>query len=191
MWSENKSPEKEVFLSQKLVPWHSRQRHFSWLTLLITLFHYAESGSAISNEREPRSFLGRVFNIKLGSFVPEQHSCTGHKQPLLELKTPPRFCPVSWSLSMAEWYVVSTDRRAAQCHCTVCRVVLLYRVPLCRVLVCYTACRCAECCRASFHSFDFCNLTTMQPSLLIPLEWERVDQNEREGERESEFVCVE
>jgi hypothetical protein len=31
-------------------------------------------GSAISNGTEPRSCLGRVFNIKLGSFVLEQHN---------------------------------------------------------------------------------------------------------------------
>ncbi len=34
-----------------------------------------QAGSAISNGREPRSCLGRVFNIKLGSFVSKQLNC--------------------------------------------------------------------------------------------------------------------
>jgi len=36
------------------------------------------SGSAISNGREPRSCLGRVFNIKLGSLVSKQLNCIAH-----------------------------------------------------------------------------------------------------------------
>jgi len=62
-----------------------------------------QSGSAISNGREPRSCLGRVFNIKLGSFVSKQLNCMSQTQPLLELKTRPRFCPASWSLSMPQF----------------------------------------------------------------------------------------
>ncbi len=52
-------------------------------------------GSAISNGREPRSCLGQVFNIKLGSFVSKKLNCMSHTQPLLELKTRPRFRPSS------------------------------------------------------------------------------------------------
>ncbi len=44
--------------------------------------------------------MGRVFNFKLDHFVSKQGNCMAHKQPLLELKTRPRFCPVSWSFSM-------------------------------------------------------------------------------------------
>ncbi len=62
----------------------------------------AQAGSAISNGREPRSCLGRVFNIKLGSFVSKQLNWVAHTQPLLELKTRPRFRPDSWSLSVAQ-----------------------------------------------------------------------------------------
>jgi hypothetical protein len=32
-------------------------------------FHYADSGSAISNGREPRGCFGQVFNFKLDSFA--------------------------------------------------------------------------------------------------------------------------
>ncbi len=62
-----------------------------------------QSGSAIYNGREPRSCLGRVFNIKLGSFDSKQLICMSQTQPLLELKTRPRFCPASWSLSMPQF----------------------------------------------------------------------------------------
>jgi hypothetical protein len=34
-----------------------------------------KSGSAKSNRREPRSCLGQVLNIRLGSFVSKQNSC--------------------------------------------------------------------------------------------------------------------
>jgi LIM domain len=57
-------------------------------------------GSAITNGREPRSCLGRVFNCKLGSFTDNTKNVAICKWPLLKLKTQPRFCPVSWSLSM-------------------------------------------------------------------------------------------
>jgi len=57
-------------------------------------------GSAITNGREPGSCLGRVFNFKLGSFVSKKYNSKARTQPLLKLKTQPRFCPVSSSLSM-------------------------------------------------------------------------------------------
>jgi hypothetical protein len=44
--------------------------------------------------------LGRVFNFKLGCSVSEKCNCRACTQPLLELKTWPRFHPVSRSLSM-------------------------------------------------------------------------------------------
>ncbi len=56
---------------------------------------YKAPGRAISNGREPRSCLGQVFNIKLGSFASKQLNCMAHTKPLLELKTRPRFRPVS------------------------------------------------------------------------------------------------
>ncbi len=61
---------------------------------------WQKPGSAITNGREPRSCLGRVFNFKLGCSVSEKCNCTACTRPLLELKIQPRFCPVSWSLSM-------------------------------------------------------------------------------------------
>ncbi len=57
-------------------------------------------GSTITNGREPRSFVGRVFNCKLGSFTDNAKNVAACKWPLLKLKTRPRFCRVSWSLSM-------------------------------------------------------------------------------------------
>ncbi len=41
----------------------------------VDTFLSVSAGSAISNGREPRSCLGRVFNIKLGSFVSKQLNC--------------------------------------------------------------------------------------------------------------------
>ncbi len=52
-------------------------------------------GIAISNGREPSSCLGQVFNFKFGSFVSIQCNCMTYTQPLLDLKTRPRFGPVS------------------------------------------------------------------------------------------------
>jgi hypothetical protein len=42
--------------------------------------------------REPKNFLYRVFHSKLDSFVQLHSKCIGGVQPLLELKTRPRFC---------------------------------------------------------------------------------------------------
>jgi hypothetical protein len=39
---------------------------------------YEAPGRAIYNGREPRSCLGGVFNIKLGSFVSKQLNCMAH-----------------------------------------------------------------------------------------------------------------
>jgi len=44
--------------------------------------------------------VGQVFIFKLGCFTPSQRKCTACTQPFLKLKTQPRFCPVSLSLSM-------------------------------------------------------------------------------------------
>ncbi len=49
------------------------------------------AGSALSNGREPRSCLGRVFNFKLDRFASLHNKCMAHIQPLLKLKTWPRF----------------------------------------------------------------------------------------------------
>ncbi len=58
------------------------------------------SGSAKANGREPKSCLCQVFNFKLGCFV--MYATARHIQPRpsLELKTRPRFRPVSSSLSL-------------------------------------------------------------------------------------------
>jgi hypothetical protein len=55
----------------------------------------ADSGNAITNGREPRSCLGRVFNSKLGYIATLGSKCMLFMQPLLKLKTRPKDCPVS------------------------------------------------------------------------------------------------
>ncbi len=52
--------------------------------------------SAISNGREPKSCLGRVFNSMLGLIATLCSKCMVSMQPLLKLKTRPRVCPVSY-----------------------------------------------------------------------------------------------
>ncbi len=52
-------------------------------------------GSAITNRREPRSCLGRVVNSKLGCTATQGSKCMVCMQPLLKLKTWPKFHPVS------------------------------------------------------------------------------------------------
>jgi hypothetical protein len=52
-------------------------------------------GSAITNGREPRSCLGRVFNSKLGCIVTLGSKCMVYMQPLRKLKTRPKAHPVS------------------------------------------------------------------------------------------------
>jgi hypothetical protein len=56
---------------------------------------YMSVGSPKANGRKPKVLLGRVFNFKIGHFASKQHKCIAHMQPLLELKTQPRFCPVN------------------------------------------------------------------------------------------------
>ncbi len=57
--------------------------------------HYVYAGSSKANGRELKGCLGRVINFKLGHFI--MHAITWHIQACLslELKTQPRFCPVS------------------------------------------------------------------------------------------------
>jgi hypothetical protein len=57
-------------------------------------------GSVKANRREPKSCLGWVFNFKLGCFVICTTAWPLQARPSLELKTRPRLCPVSLSLSM-------------------------------------------------------------------------------------------
>ncbi len=54
-----------------------------------------KAGSTITNRREPRSCLGRVFNSKLGCIVTLGSKCMVYMQPLLKLKTQPKARPVS------------------------------------------------------------------------------------------------
>ncbi len=53
------------------------------------------TGSTISNGREPRSGLGRVFSFKFGHIPLLYNECTENIQLFLELKTRPGVCPVS------------------------------------------------------------------------------------------------
>jgi hypothetical protein len=59
-----------------------------------------------ANGREPKSCLGRVFNFKLGLI---------HARLSLELKTRPRFRPVSLSLSMASVMFPINDETSFKC----------------------------------------------------------------------------
>ncbi len=61
----------------------------------------ARAGSAKANMREPKTGLGQVFNFKLGCFDDEHVLIYADASPHLQLKTLPRFCPVSLILSMA------------------------------------------------------------------------------------------
>ena len=72
-------------------------------------------GSTITNGREPRSCLDQVFNCKLGSFTDNTKNVAACKWPLLKLKTRPRFCPVSWSLSMV-WPILEHFRSIVGIH---------------------------------------------------------------------------
>jgi hypothetical protein len=51
--------------------------------------------SATADGREPKSCLGRVFQIKLDSFAVVKKVHGSNKRPYLKLKTRPRFCPAS------------------------------------------------------------------------------------------------
>jgi len=57
-------------------------------------------GSAKANGREPTTCLGRVFNYKLGCFESVHAFTYVDTHPHLELKTRPRFSPVSLCLSL-------------------------------------------------------------------------------------------
>ncbi len=52
-------------------------------------------GSAKANGREPKTYLGRVFNYKLGRFNDVNVFVYVDARPHLQLKTQPRFSPVS------------------------------------------------------------------------------------------------
>jgi len=82
----------------------------------------------ITNRREPRSYLCRVFNSKLGCFSTPCSKCMVCMQPLLKLKTRPKACPVSYSLSMVGcWY------RIYKYWCALNPIKLFWR-KLCRFL---------------------------------------------------------
>ncbi len=101
--------------------------HKNWIILIISLILYfllvhkklvdicrfasvyVPVGSAKANGREPWCCLDQVFSFKLGRFV--MYAIAQHLQtrPRLELKTRPKFCPVSLSLPML---------RDSSPHCT-------------------------------------------------------------------------
>jgi hypothetical protein len=58
------------------------------------------TGSAKANGKEPKTGLDRVFNFKLGCFDDVHVLIYADARPHLQLKTRPRFSPVSLSLSM-------------------------------------------------------------------------------------------
>ncbi len=66
--------------------------------VLLGLAASIEVGCAKANGREPTSYLGRVFNFKLGLFVMHAIAWYIEAHPSLELKTQPRFRPVSLNL---------------------------------------------------------------------------------------------
>ncbi len=53
-----------------------------------------------SNGREPKSCLGRVFNFKLGRFAMLAVAWRMQAHPCLELKTRPRFHPLSFKFGI-------------------------------------------------------------------------------------------
>ncbi len=55
---------------------HVQQLHIEFFVIIRDDHEHA--GRVISNGREPRSCLGRVFNIKLDSFASKQHNCMVH-----------------------------------------------------------------------------------------------------------------
>jgi hypothetical protein len=65
-------------------------------------FYNIDARSAITNGREPKSCLGRVFNSKLGCIATPGSKYMVCMQPLLKLKTRPKARPVSKSLSMID-----------------------------------------------------------------------------------------
>ncbi len=75
----------------------------------LSIPHSVSPGSAITNGREPRSCLGRVFNSQLGCIPTPGSKCMVCMQPLLKLKTRPKACPVSLSLSMVSQSVSMLD----------------------------------------------------------------------------------
>jgi hypothetical protein len=58
--------------------------------------------SAKANRIEPKSCSGLVLHFKLDSFVVIKEVHGANKRPCLNLKTRPRFCPVSLSLYMID-----------------------------------------------------------------------------------------
>ncbi len=59
----------------------------------ITIIYCAVS--AMSNQRETKSCLCRVFDSKLASFTTQQIKCMERTRPFPKLKTQTKFCPAS------------------------------------------------------------------------------------------------
>ena len=68
----------------------------------------AKPGSVKANGKEPKSFLGQVFNFKLGCFVMYTIVWPIQARQSLEFKTQPMFCPVSSSLSMLKPFMLGS-----------------------------------------------------------------------------------
>jgi hypothetical protein len=69
--------------------------HGTTFHLFTTIFLWIKLGSGIINRSELKSYLGQVFNSKLGHFATSGSKCMVCMQPLLKLKTWARACPVS------------------------------------------------------------------------------------------------
>ncbi len=86
---------------------HLFNLHFvEWHKNCFVLGVRAKAGSDITNRREPRSCLGRVFNFKLGSFVSKKYHCMACTQSLLKLKFGPGLVLIAKVCPWLRWLVI-------------------------------------------------------------------------------------
>ncbi len=82
------------------------------MTIIICL----NRGSAISNGRERRSCLGRLFNIALGSFVSKQPNCMAHTHTATSRVENSAQVSSSWLKFVCPWFKVqAADRFCREC----------------------------------------------------------------------------
>jgi hypothetical protein len=92
----------------------------NWIKIsnFLQLNSFIDTGSVKANVREPKSWLGQVFNFTLGCFVMCTIAWPIHaRQSLKEWKTRPRFHPFSLSLSMLEIVVNTLGFKALNISC--------------------------------------------------------------------------
>jgi hypothetical protein len=88
---------------------------------------WSKPGSTKAYRREPRSCMGWVFNFKLGCLCMSAIAWHIQAPPHLKLKTRPRFCNVSLSLSMSKLinkYVNDKNFAFLQSPSTLCLFVV-------------------------------------------------------------------